>query len=144
MKRLSALSVLVVAAVAAVVLAVPAMAGPGATIKTMETTPAPANPIPGQTGYNFIFWNANGVQQDFAPSYYQEVFTPSGVNNQVLKGIVANDTGVPVTYSANSGGPIPAGQQCWDFGKVGNLSTDWSMTIEADGHYTLSCHFAKA
>ena len=90
-----------------------------------------------------MFWNGNGVMQDFAPTYYKEVITPSGVHNQVLKGIVANDTGAPVTYSANSGGPIPAGQQCWDFDN-GNLSTDWSMTIDADGQYTLNCHFAKA
>ena len=144
MKRLSALSVLVVASVAAVVLAVPAMAGPGATIKTMDNTPTPVNPVSAGSGYNFMFWNGNGDFVDFAPSYYQEVFTPSGVNNQVLKGIVANDTGAPVTYTANSGGVIPAGQQCWDFGKRGGLSTDWSMTIEADGHYTLTCHFAKA
>ena len=143
MKRLSALSVLVVAAVAAVVLAVPAMAGPGATIKTMDNTPNAVNPIVG-SGYNFTFWNGNGAEVPFTPSYYQEVFTPSGVNNQVLKGIVANDTGAPVTYTTNSGGVIPAGQQCWDFGKAGNLSSDWSMTIEADGHYTLTCHFAKA
>ena len=90
-----------------------------------------------------MFWNGNGDMQDFAPTYYKEVITPSGNHNQVLKGIVANDTGAPVTYSANSGGPIPAGQQCWDF-DTGKLSTDWSMTIDADGQYTLNCHFAKA
>ena len=144
MKRLSAFSVLVVAAVAAVVLAVPAMAGNGATIKDMTTNAAPVNPIPGQTGYNFTFWNGNGELQTVVPTSYHEVFTPSGVNNQVLKGIVANDTGLPVIYSATSGDPIPVGQQCWDFGKAGNLSTDWQMTIDADGHFILNCHFAKA
>ena len=142
MKRFSTLSVLVVAAVAAVVLAVPAMAGNGATQKDMTTNPTAAFPLIG-TGYNFIFWNGNGDLVEFAPTSYQEVFTPSGNNNQVLKGIVANDTGTPVTYSATSGGPIPAGQQCSDFGS-GKLSTDWSMTINADGKYTLTCHFAKA
>jgi hypothetical protein len=130
-----------VAAVAAVVLAVPAMAGPGATHKNMTNTPVPNSPI--TTGYNFMFWNGNGDLVDFAPTYYKEVVTPSGNHNQVLKGIVANDTGAPVTYSANSGGPIPAGQQCWDF-DTGHLSTDWSMTIDVDGQYTLSCHFPKA
>ena len=59
-------------------------------------------------------------------------------------GIVANDsTGSARHLLGHSGGPIPAGQQCWDFDN-GNLSTDWSMTIDADGHYTLACHFAKA
>ena len=38
----------------------------------------------------------------------------------------------------------PVGQQCWDFGKAGNLSTDWAMTIDADGNFTLSWHFPKA
>ena len=61
----------------------------------------------------------------------------------MLEGIVANDTGATVTYSANSGGPIPAGQECWSF-TTGATSTDWQMTIDADGHYTLSCHFPKA
>jgi hypothetical protein len=144
MKRFSILSVLGVAAVAAVVLAAPAIAGNGATIKDMTTNPTPVNPIPGLTSYNFTFWNGNGELQEFEPTSYHEVFTPSGNNNQVLKGIVANDTGAPVTYSATSGDPIPAGQQCWDFGKAGNLSTDWSMTIDADGHFTLNCHFPKA
>jgi hypothetical protein len=143
MKRFTALSALAVAAISAVVLAVPAMAGPGATIKDMTTNPAPVAGIPGMTGYNFSFWNGNGDLVEFAPSSYHEVFTPSGNNNQVLKGVVANNTGAPVTYSANSGGPIPAGQQCWDFGS-GKLSTDWSMTIEADGAWTLNCHFHKA
>ena len=119
------------------------MAGNGATIKDMTTNPTPEHSIHGKTGYNFTFWNGNGDMQDFAPTSYHEVFTPSGNYNQVLKGIVANDTGAPVTYSATSGGPIPAGQQCWDF-DTGNLSTDWSMTIDADGHYTLNCHFPKA
>jgi hypothetical protein len=83
---------------------------------------------------------SNGVMQDFAPTYYHAVTTPSGVHNQVLKGTVANDTGATVTYSANSGEPIPAGQTCWSFA-TGAESTDWLMTIEADGHYTLTCHF---
>ena len=102
-----------VAAVAAVVLAVPAMAGPGATHKDMTTTPTPAFPISG-TGYGFMFWNGNGNMVDFAPTSYHGVTTPSGNHNQVLEGIVANNTGAPVTYSANSGGPIPAGQKCWE------------------------------
>jgi hypothetical protein len=132
-----------VAAVAAVAIAAPAMAGNGATIKNMTTNPTAVAPLLGTSGYNFSFWNGNGEMQEFAPTSYHEVFTPSGNNNQVLKGIVANDTGAPVTYSSNSGGPIPAGQQCWDFGS-GKLSTDWQMTIDADGNFTLSCHFPKA
>ena len=125
-------------AVTAVVFAMPAMAGNGATI-----TNTAAVSIPGHTGYDFHFWNGNGDFVDFAPTYYHEVMTPSGVHNQVLKGTVANDTGAPVTYSANSGGPIPAGSGCWDFAN-GESSTDWLMTIEADGHYTLTCHFPAA
>ena len=146
MKRLNMLSLLLALgalAVTAVVFAVPAMAGNGATILDMTNTPTPAAVIPGEAGYHFSFWNGNGDLQDFAPTYYHEVITPSGVRNQVLKGIVANDTGAPVTYSANSGAPIPAGQTCWDFAS-GPSSTDWLMTIEADGHYTLTCHFPAA
>ena len=139
-KIILAVAVAAVASMAFIVFAVPAMAGNGAKIKDMTSTPSPITP---GSGYNFMFWNGNGAMQDFAPTYYKEVITPSGVHNQVLKGIVANDTGATVTYSANSGGPIPAGQQCWDFDN-GNLSTDWSMTIDADGKYTLNCHFAKA
>jgi hypothetical protein len=71
-----------------------------------------------------------------------KVLTPSGVNNEVLKGKVANDTGTQVVYTAFSGGPIPAGQTCWDFA-TGNSSTDWQMTIEASGNFTLTCHFSK-
>ncbi len=125
------------AAVASVLFVVPALAGNGATI-----TNTASHSIPGQTGYNFIFWNGNGVQQQFTPTSYQEVLAPSGVNNEVLKGLTSNNTGAPVTYSANSGNPIPAGQPCWDFA-TGNTSTDWSMTIDTDGSYTLNCHFGK-
>ena len=141
MKRVNVVLGLVMAlgaaAVASVVFVVPAMAGNGATITNTAT-----KSIDGQKGYNFIFWNGNGVQQQITPSYYQEVLTPSGVHNEVLQGTVANDTGAPVTYSANSGGPIPAGQQCWDFAN-GNLSTDWQMTIDTNGNFTLNCHFGK-
>ena len=133
-----------VALVAFAAFAVPAIAGNGAKVIDMNNTPTPLHEIGnGYTGYNFAFWNGDGEMQDFAPTSYHGVTTPSGVYNQVLKGIVANDSGATVTYSANSGGPIPAGQQCWSF-TTGLLSTDWEMTIDADGHYTLSCHFPKA
>jgi hypothetical protein len=59
----------------------------------------------------------------------------------MLKGTVANDTGLDVVYSANSGAAIPAGRTCWDFNN-GNASTDWRMRIEASGNDTLTCHFA--
>jgi hypothetical protein len=138
MKRLIATGGLVLS-MAAVVLAfaVPAMAGSGAVITNTAT-----HSIPGEAGYNFSFWNGNGDFVSFAPTYYQEVLTPSGVNNEVLKGQVANDTGAEVVYSAFSGGPIPSGQSCWDF-QTGQTSTDWQMTIEASGAYTLACHFSK-
>ena len=89
---------------ALIVFAVPAMAGNGAVIKDMTTNPTPNKEITSGSGYDFMFWNGNGVLVDFAPTSYKEVITPSGVHNQVLKGIVANNTGAPVTYSANSGG----------------------------------------
>ncbi len=126
---------LLATAVMCFVFVVPAIAGNGAVITTTAATP-----IPGMTGYDFSFWNGNGVIQDFAPTSYQEVLTPSGVHNELLKGTVANDTGAPVVYSAYSGAPIPAGQTCWDFAN-GNASTDWQLTIDASGHYTLNCHF---
>jgi hypothetical protein len=127
---------LAIAAVAAAFFVVPALAGNGATI-----TNTAAKPIPGLVGSDFYFWNGDGVVQDFAPTYYQEVMTPSGVHNEVLKGVVANSTGLPVVYTATSGGPIPAGQGCWDFAN-GRTSQDWQMTIDASGQYTLNCHFA--
>ena len=138
MKRLIVLASLALAvAVAAVAFAIPAMAGGGTGAVITNTAEAP---ISGLTGYDFFFWNGNGIIQDFAPTYYQEVLTPSGVHNEVLKGTVANDTGGDVIYSAYSGAPIPDGQTCWDFHN-GNASTDWTMTIDASGHYTLTCHF---
>jgi hypothetical protein len=124
----------------AAALAIPALAGNG---NGAVITNVAANPIPGQSGYNFIFWNGNGTQVPFAPTYYQEVLTPSGVHNEVLKGTTANDTGAPVVYTASSGGPIPAGQPCWDFA-TGTTSTDWQMNIDASGNYTLTCHFPAA
>ena len=116
----------------------PASADNGAVI-----TNTAAMPIPGEGGgANFGFWNGNGQFQQFNPTYYQEVLTPSGVHNEVLKGTVANDTGTQVVYTANSGGPIPAGQTAWDFNN-GHSSTDWQLTIEPSGAYTLTAHFAK-
>jgi hypothetical protein len=117
------------------VMAGAALAGNGAVI-----TNTAADPIPGLSGADFYFWNGDGVVQDFAPTYYQEVETPSGVHNEVLKGTVANDTGQVVTYSSDSGSPIPSGQTCWDFAN-GNTSTNWQMTIDTTGSYTLTCHF---
>ena len=137
MKRVIELAGLALAvAVAAVAFAVPRWLATGTELSspTQQQSPFLAN------GYNFEFWNGNGVIQPAAPTYYQEVLTPSGVHNQVLKGTVANDTGGEVIYSAYSGGPIPNGQTCWDFAN-GNSSTDWTMTIDASGHYTLTCHF---
>jgi hypothetical protein len=132
------LSVALVALTAGVTTGI-ATAGNGAVILTMANTPNPAKPLVG-TGYNFVFWNGNGQETLFTPTYYQEVLTPSGVNNEVLKGRIANDTGQVVTYSANSGAPIPAGQTCWDFA-TGNESTHWQMTIDTSRNYTLNCHF---
>jgi hypothetical protein len=138
MKRVIALAGLALAvAVAAIAFAVPAMAGNGNGAVITNTA---AVSIPNQTGYNFDFWNGNGVIQPAAPTYFQEVLTPSGVHNQVLKGTVANDTGGEVVYSAYSGYPIPTGQTCFDFAN-GHESTGWTMTIDASGHYTLACHF---
>jgi hypothetical protein len=137
MKRLIVLAGLALAmAVTAVAFTVPAMAGNGAVVTNVAT-----NPIPGLTGYDFFFWNGNGVVQDAAPTYFQEVLTPSGVHNEVLKGTVANDSGHAVVYTADSGDPVPAGQTCWDFNGPGNFTTDWQMTINTSGGYTLTCHF---
>jgi hypothetical protein len=129
-------------AVTAVVLAVPSMAANGVNVLNLTTNPTPVAPTPGNSGYDFVFWNGNGDLQHFAPTSYNEVTTPIG-NTEVLTGSVANDTGKFVTYWANSGGPIPAGQTCWDFA-TGKASTAWLLTITAAGHYTLSCTFPRA
>jgi hypothetical protein len=132
--------------------AIAALAAPSAAMAA-QPTPASADngavitntvkaPTPGHSGANFLFFNGNGVLQEFTPTYYQEVLTASGVHNEVLKGTVANDTGTQVVYTANSGGPVVAGQTAWDFNN-GNTSTDWQLTIEPSGNYTLTAHFAK-
>ena len=61
----------------------------------------------------------------------------------MLKGITANDTGLPVIYSPTSDDPIPATQLCHNF-DTANTSADWQMTIEANGNWTLNCHFPAA
>ena len=140
-KIILAVAVAAVASMAVIASAVPAMAGNGATIKDMKNThnhsPLPRTRATTSTG------TATARCRTSRRPPTAGVTTNSGVYNQVLKGIVANDTGATVTYSANSGGPIPAGQECWSF-TTGTTSDDWSMTIDADGHYTLNCHFAKA
>jgi hypothetical protein len=139
MKRLLLAAIAVVAIGVAVPVAAVAAPGNGngATVLTMANPPA--NPII-VGGYTFNFFNGNGQPALFEPTYYHEVVTPSGVNNEVLKGTIANDTGHAVIYTADSGAPVQPGQTCWDFA-TGHTSPDWQMTISASGNYTLNCHF---
>jgi hypothetical protein len=139
MKKLMLLFVAVLALASVGVAASVATAGNGATVLTMENTPSPAHPLVG-TGYNFIMLDGNGAWTTVAPTDYKEVLAPSGVNNQVLKGTVANDTGHDVIYTADSG-PYAAGATCHDFA-TNNTTTDWQMTISASGNFTLTCHFS--
>ena len=139
MKRLLVAAIAVVAIGVAVSAGV-ASAGNGANVLTMANTPVPLAPIPGMGNtYNFSFFDGNGQSALFTPTYYQEVVTPGGVNNEVLKGTIANDTGHAVIYTADSN-PYKPGATCWDFA-TGNMSPDWQMTISASGNYTLACHF---
>jgi hypothetical protein len=115
--------------------------GNGAAVLTMTSSPTPAFPII-DSGYNFQFFDGNGNLALFTPTAYHEVVAPSGVNNEVLQGTIANDSGQAVIYSANSGPPVTAGQTCWDFA-TGNTTANWQMTISASGNYTLTCHFGS-
>jgi hypothetical protein len=139
MKRLMLLCVAVLAlASVGIAASVATAGGNGAVVLTMANTPVPAFQLVG-ANYNFNFLDGNGAAVVVAPTYYQEVLAPSGVNTEVLKGTVANDSGQAVIYTADSG-PYAAGATCWDFA-TGNTSPDWQMTISAAGNFTLTCHF---
>ena len=138
MKKLMLLSVAVLALAGVGVASSVATAGNGAQVLTMANTPTPAYPLVG-TGYNFNFLDGNGANLVVAPTYYQEVVTPSLNSNEVLKGTVANDTGHAVIYTADSG-PYAAGATCHSFA-TNNTTTNWQMTISTSGNFTLTCHF---
>jgi hypothetical protein len=138
MRKIMLLWVAVLALAVGVAAGVASAGSGGATVTSQVT-----NPIPGYTGFDFGFWDGNGVwTPHFAPVYFQEVLAPSGVHNEVFSGFVANDSGHAVVYTADSGAPIPSGATCWDMNGVNNFTTDWTMTISASGNYTLRCHFA--
>jgi hypothetical protein len=138
MKKLMLLSVAVLALAGLGVASSVASAGNGAKVLTMANTPIPLYPLVGPN-YNFQFLDGNGTSTVVAPSYYQEVVTPSLNSNEVLKGTVANDTGQAVIYTADSG-PYAAGATCHSFA-TNNTTTNWQMTISASGNFTLTCHF---
>ena len=78
------------------------------------------------------------------PTYYKQVTSSSGNRNQVLKGVTTtNISGLTVIYSQTSGSPIPADQLCHNF-DTADTTSDWSMTIQPNGAWTLNCNFAKA
>jgi hypothetical protein len=102
------------------------------------------NTIPGQTGCNFVFWDGEGTQVAYTPTKVHFVTSASGNQTQVLQGVgIYNGTDAPIVYSAFSGGPIPAGQSCWNFQTVGSVTTNWQMVIDVDGNWTLTCNFKK-
>ena len=138
MKKLMLLSVAVLALAGVGVASSVATAGNGAQVLTMANTPYPAHPLVG-TGYNFNFLDGNGAPVVVAPTYYQEVVAPSLNSNEVLKGTVANDTGMAVIYTADSN-PYQVGATCHSFA-TNSTTTNWQMTISPSGNFTLTCHF---
>ena len=131
---------IVLGLVAATAVAAPLVfaAGPASAAGAQqETDPA---------GKSFTFWDGNGYMpgdniKNFVPSSYHDVVTPNGAENEVFKGVIANDTGGEVVYTAGVG-PVPADQKCGSF-VTGRTTPDWEMTIGASGKYTLTCHFAS-
>jgi len=91
---------------------------------------------------NFGFWDGNGTFALYQPTSYFDVQTPSGNENEVFKGTIANDTGHAVIYRNDSGSPIPAGQTCYSFA-TGNTTTAWQLTISASGNFSLECLFSS-
>jgi hypothetical protein len=92
-------------------------------------------------GKNFMFWNGNGVMVNYQPSSYHDVLAPDGSETEVFKGVIANDTGDAVVYTAGVG-PVPADQTAWSFA-TNRTTPDWQLTISASGNYTLTAHFAS-
>ena len=90
----------------------------------------------------FTFWDGNGVltPDNYQPTSYSDVVTPSGIETEVFKGTIPNDTGHAVIYSPTSGPPIPADQTCYSFA-TGATTPDWQLTISASGNFSLVCHF---
>lgn len=115
----------------------PVLAAGASQVKSCADVPYPLS-----SSCNFTFWDGNGFLSPYTPNSYHDVLTPSGVETEVFKGVIANDTGHAVIYNANSGYPIPANQTCYSF-VTKNTTPDWQLTISASGNYTLECHFQK-
>ncbi len=132
MKRLAIL----VAVGAFLFYAAPVLAKGATQIKDCSQVPHPYS----YTDCSFDFWNGNGIMSKYSPISYHDVITPSGNENEMFTGVIANDTGHDVVYSAFSGSPIPAGATCYSF--VTQHQTDnWLLTIDALGNFSLECHF---
>jgi hypothetical protein len=143
MKRLSRLFVALAALSAlAAIVASSAFGGSGAIVKNTCPNVAGNDPATGLPGCQFNYFDGNGNMNLYKPASFHDVITPSGVENESFQGNIANDTGQVVTYSADSGAPVPAGSTCYSFA-THNTTTDWQMTIQPSGAYSLDCHFAK-
>jgi hypothetical protein len=92
-------------------------------------------------GKSFLFWDGNGQMVTYQPSSYHDVVAPDGSETEVFKGVVANDTGDSVVYTAGVG-PVPADQTAWSFATK-RTTPDWQLTISASGNYTLTAHFVS-
>jgi len=99
-------------------------------------------PLAGYTGCNFGFFDGNGTSVTYQPSFYHDVLTPSGNETEVFEGVVANNTGKTVIYSANSGSPVTPNQTCYSF-VTKDATLHWQLVINATGDYTLVCIFHK-
>lgn len=115
----------------------PVFAAGALQVKSCALVPYPLSPL---SGCNFQFFDGNGSLRLYEPDSYHDVLTPSGVETEVFKGTVPNDTGHAVIYSSNSGSPIDEGQTCYSF-VTERKTTDWQETISASGNFTLTCHF---
>src|SRR5262249_14837252 len=119
------------------VLAGPVGAAPGSTV--YQHCPFSGIGPLGYPGCGFQFFDGNGASTVYAPTGFHEVATPSGGDNEVISGTVANDTGQSVIYGPNTGPPVTPGQTCYSFA-TGNTLPNWQLTISASGNFTLTCH----
>jgi hypothetical protein len=124
-------------AAVAVAIAVPVAFG-GSGGATVTTTCA--YPISGLSGCQFNYWNGDGAREIYNPTSYNDVITPSGVENEHFEGTTTNTTGHDVVYTTST--PLTTGDSCYSFATK-NTTTNWQLTINASGAYTLDCHFSK-
>ena len=119
---------------------VPAFASGAAVVNS-----CPSNA--GTCSFNYLPAGATtNAGATFSPVNYHDVLTPSGVENESFSGQdqSLNTTGQTWSWtSATASSVDPSRAKCGSF-VTGHATTDFLMTIQPDGSWTLDCHFAKS